>query len=139
MVSTSGTIRFEGEALERKATEDVVQLGIAHAPEGRGTFVHLTVEENLRLGAWGRRERGGLKDDFERVFGYFPVLRERRRQAAGTLSGGEQQMLAGARALLLRPPPLLPAETPLGLAPPVLRGIFSGLQAGNPKGVEILL
>jgi len=90
MVRTTGTIRFEGESLERKATEQVVQLGIAHAPEGRGTFVHLTVEENLRLGAWGRRERGGLKDDFDRVFGYFPVLRERRRQAAGTLSGGEQ-------------------------------------------------
>src|SRR5207245_1036377 len=82
-------------------SEEGVRLGIAHAPEGRGTFVHLTVEENLKLGAWGRRERGNLKDDFERVFGYFPVLRERRRQAAGTLSGGEQQMLSVARALML--------------------------------------
>jgi len=140
MVRTSGAIRFEGQALESRATEDVVRLGIAHAPEGRGTFVHLTVEENLKLGAWGRRQRGELAQDFERVFGYFPVLASRRRQAAGTLSGGEQQMLSVARALMLRPRLLLLDEPSLGLAPMVVREIFRILRAVNrDAGVSILL
>jgi branched-chain amino acid transport system ATP-binding protein len=98
------------------------------------------VEENLRLGAWGRRERGGLADDFDRVFGYFPVLAERRRQAAGTLSGGEQQMLAVARAVMLRPRLLLLDEPSLGLAPLIVREIFRILKAINrDAGVSILL
>jgi branched-chain amino acid transport system ATP-binding protein len=140
MVRTSGSIRFEGQPLDGRATEDVVRLGIAHAPEGRGTFVHLTVEENLRLGAWGRRDRGGLAEDFERVFGYFPVLRERSRQMAGTLSGGEQQMLAVARALMLRPRLLLLDEPSLGLAPLIVREIFRILRTVNQEGgVTILL
>jgi branched-chain amino acid transport system ATP-binding protein len=140
MVRTAGSIRFEGKPLDGRATEEVVQLGIAHAPEGRGTFVHLTVEENLRLGAWARRDRDGLGGDFERVFGYFPVLRERRKQMAGTLSGGEQQMLAVARALMLRPRLLLLDEPSLGLAPLVVREIFRILRTVNQQGgVTILL
>jgi branched-chain amino acid transport system ATP-binding protein len=140
MVRTSGSLRFDGKPLEGRATEDVVHLGIAHAPEGRGTFVGLTVEENLRLGAWGRRERSSLEADFEHVFGYFPVLRDRRRQAAGTLSGGEQQMLAVARALMLRPRLLLLDEPSLGLAPMVVREIFRILRTVNKAdGVSILL
>ena len=140
MVRTSGTIVFDGQPLDGRATEDVVRLGIAHAPEGRGTFVHLTVEENLRLGAWGRRDRGALEEEFARVFRYFPVLQARRRQLAGTLSGGEQQMLAVARALMLRPRLLLLDEPSLGLAPMIVREIFRILRTVNQEaGVTILL
>ena len=140
MVRTTGAILFEGHPLDARATEDVVRLGIAHAPEGRGTFVHLTVEENLRLGAWGRRDRSSLEEDFTRVFTYFPALAGRRRQAAGTLSGGEQQMLAVARALMLRPRLLLLDEPSLGLAPMIVREIFRILRAVNrDAGVTILL
>jgi len=140
MVRTSGEIVFDGRRIAGKATEDLVRLGIAHVPEGRGTFVNLTVEENLRLGAYGRASRNGTADDFESVYGYFPVLASRKRQLAGTLSGGEQQMLAVARALMLRPRLLLLDEPSLGLAPLVVREIFRIVRTINrDRGVSVLL
>jgi len=140
MVRTAGTIRFAGEPIDGLATEDVVRLGVAHAPEGRGTFTHLTVEENLRIGCWGRVSKAGTEADFERVYGYFPVLRERKAQPAGTLSGGEQQMLAVARALMLKPRLLLLDEPSLGLAPLIVKEIFRILRTANREsGVTVLL
>ena len=133
MVKTTGEVRFDGQRIDGRATEDIVRLGIAHAPEGRGTFVDLTVEENLRLGAYARRDSGGIARDYERVYEYFPVLAQRRRQQAGTLSGGEQQMLAVARALMSRPRLLLLDEPSLGLAPLVVREIFRIVQTINKQ------
>jgi len=140
MVKTRGEIRFEGRRIDGRATEDIVRLGIAHSPEGRGTFVDLSVEENLRLGAYARRDRAGLAEDYARVYRYFPVLEQRHRQQAGTLSGGEQQMLAVARALMSRPRLLLLDEPSLGLAPLVVREIFRIVRAVNrEQGVSVLL
>ena len=140
MVKTAGTVRFQGQRIDGRATEDIVRLGIAHAPEGRGTFMDLSVEENLRLGAYVRKDRAVLSGDFDRVYQYFPVLAQRRRQQAGTLSGGEQQMLAVARALMSRPRLLLLDEPSLGLAPLVTREIFRIVRTINKEqGVSVLL
>jgi branched-chain amino acid transport system ATP-binding protein len=133
MVKTEGEIRFGGERLDGRATEDIVRLGIAHVPDGRGTFVNLTTEENLRLGAYTRKDRATVEEDLQRVYGYFPRLKERRMQQAGTLSGGEQQMLAVSRALMLRPKLMLLDEPSFGLAPLIVRELFSILRTVNER------
>jgi len=129
MVKTTGTVSFAGRRIDGRATEDIVRLGIAHVPDGRGTFANLTTEENLRLGAYVRRDRHAIEGDLQRVYGYFPRLKERRAQQAGTLSGGEQQMLALSRALMLRPRLLLLDEPSFGLAPMIVRELFDILRA----------
>ena len=133
MVKTQGRVSFAGERLDGKATEDIVRKGIAHVPDGRGTFVNLTTEENLRLGAYTRKDRDAVESDLERVFGYFPRLKERREQQAGTLSGGEQQMLAVSRALMLRPRLMLLDEPSFGLAPLIVQELFEILRTVNEK------
>jgi branched-chain amino acid transport system ATP-binding protein len=139
MVRVSGEIWFAGERIDGKATEDIARLGVAHVPDGRGTFLDLTVEENLRIGAYTRRDKA-VAADFDRLYGYFPRLKERRRQQAGTLSGGEQQMLAISRALMLRPKLLLLDEPSFGLAPLIVQEIFRILRTINRnEGVGMLL
>ena len=124
MVRTRGEIRFAGQSIAGQATETIVRRGIAHVPEGRGTFSRQTVEENLQIGAMTRHDRAGIAADIERVYGYFPRLKERRHQQAGTLSGGEQQMLAVGRAMMLRPRLMLLDEPSFGLAPMVVEEMF---------------
>ena len=140
MLRTQGTLTLAGESILGVATEDIVRRGVAHVPDGRGTFMELTVEENMRLGAYVRNDRAAIEADFDRVFGYFPRLKERFRQQAGTLSGGEQQMLAISRALLLRPRLLLLDEPSFGLAPLIVKEIFNIMRRiRDEEKVSILL
>jgi branched-chain amino acid transport system ATP-binding protein len=136
-VKTTGDILLEGEKLHRRTPEAMARRGVAHVPEGRGTFASLSVLDNLRLGAW--TQRGTSSRDLVRVFEFFPLLYTRRDQQAGTLSGGEQQMLALGRALMARPRILLLDEPSLGLAPLVVREIFETLRRMNDDGTTIVV
>jgi branched-chain amino acid transport system ATP-binding protein len=140
MVKTQGEVALAGERIDGKSTEDIVRRGVAHVPDGRGTFMNLSTEENLRMGAYTRRDKDQVQADYERMYGYFPRLKERRRQQAGTLSGGEQQMLAIARALMLRPKLLLLDEPSFGLAPLIVRELFDILgEVNKAEGTSVLL
>jgi branched-chain amino acid transport system ATP-binding protein len=140
LVSATGTLRFDGRNLLGRRPEWVAQQGISHVPQGRGTLTDLTVDENLRIGAYLRRDRQGIAADLERWYEVFPKLADRRDQPAGTMSGGEQQMLAIARALMSRPRLLLLDEPSLGLAPIITRELFETLRALNEElGVAMLV
>ena len=140
MCHTRGDVVFQGKSIAGRATEDVVRLGIAHVPQGRGTFSRQTVEENLEIGAMTRRDRKAIAADIERVYAYFPRLKERHRQQAGTLSGGEQQMLAVGRAMMLRPKLMLLDEPSFGLAPLIVDELFGILRTLNrTEKVSMLL
>jgi len=138
IVRSKGEIVFAGQHLERRSTEAIAALGVAHVPEGRGTFINLTVEENLRLGGYTRSNQSNA--NVERMYGYFPILAERRRQQAGALSGGQQQMLAIARALMMGPRLLVLDEPSFGLAPRIVEDIFKIIERiRREEQVSVLL
>jgi branched-chain amino acid transport system ATP-binding protein len=137
--ASSGSVEFQGRSIAGLPSHEIVALGVAQAPEGRGIFLNLTVKENLDLGAYLRRDRAGVDADRERAYALFPILKERGSQVSGTLSGGEQQMLAVARALMSRPTLLLLDEPSLGLAPQFVDRIFQVIQEINEAGVSLLL
>ena len=136
---SAGTIEFDGEDIVHLKAEDVVRRGLALTPEGRGIFAHLTVTDNLRIGATVRKDKAGVAETMDEMFELFPILRERARQLAGTLSGGEQQMLALARSLMSKPRLMLLDEPSLGLAPRIVAQIFELLRQLPSRGVTVLL
>jgi branched-chain amino acid transport system ATP-binding protein len=137
--ATAGRIVFDGREIQGREPADILDAGIAHCPEGRRVFPYLTVEENLAMGAYVRRDRQAVAEDLERVCAHFPILTERRRQMAGTLSGGEQQMLAIGRALMARPRLILFDEPSLGLAPAVVETTFQVIAEIRRRGTTVLM
>jgi branched-chain amino acid transport system ATP-binding protein len=135
----SGDVLFEGKSISGKVAQAIVKQGLSHVPEGRRVFANMSVEENLELGAYLRKDKKGIREDFEKVYQLFPRLHERRKQLSGTLSGGEQQMLAMGRALMARPKLLLLDEPSMGLAPLLVKTIFRIIEEINKTGTTILL
>lgn len=135
----SGKVLFEGKELQNVSAPEIVSLGISHVPEGRRIFGHMSVMENLEMGAYIRKDKNGIKKDYETVFGRFPRLLERKSQMAGTLSGGEQQMLAIGRALMSRPKLMILDEPSMGLAPLIVKDIFAIVQDINKEGTTVLV